>query len=159
MPEKDCKGTVKSLKFLAGYENSYSPTISFGAKDFDTGFGPEKMFVCYAHAHLCKNFGIAEKDPWQGIIQRLRGVIVSKNFLDESDVRLLKSSYTDMDGGLNPSPVGLIPDASLGVTFGSAPDQDVIAGKAECWRVVKRRCYESATASLEGSLTAFSPIC
>ncbi len=146
--EKDCKGTVKNIKLFAGYEDSYSPTISFGTKDFDTGFGPEKIFVCYAHAHLCKNFGIAEKDPWQKIIQRLRAVIVSENFLDASDVHLLKSPYTDMGGGLNPSPVSLIPDASLGVTFGSQPDQNIIAGKAECWRVVKKRCYESATGKL-----------
>jgi|SRR5271156_1462435 len=148
MLEKDCKGAVKQIKFLAGYENSYSSTIRFGRAEFDTGFGPEKLFVCYAHQRLCKDFALAEKDPWQRIIQRLRAVIVSENFLDASDVHLLKSPHTNMGGGLNPSPVSLIPDASLGVTFGSVPDQNVIAGKAECWRVVKRRTYESATGKL-----------
>jgi hypothetical protein len=142
--EKDCKATVKAMKLLRGYEDSYSPKISFGTKDFETGFGPEKIFVCYAHQRLCKGFALAEKDPWQKLIQRLRAVIVSENFLDASDVHLLMSPYTNMGGGLNPSPVSLIPDASLGVTFGSVPDQNVIAGKADCWRQVKKRCYESA---------------
>ncbi len=146
--EKDCKATVKAITFLKGYEDSYSPKISFGSKDFETGFGPEKIFVCYAHQRLCKDFALAEKDPWQKLIQRLRAVIVSENFLDASDVHLLKSPYTNMGGGLNPSPVSLIPDASLGVPFGSVPDQNVIAGKADCWRQVKRRCYESATGKL-----------
>jgi hypothetical protein len=148
MLEKDCKGAVKSIKFLSGYEDSYSSTVHFGKKEFETGFGPEKCFVCYAHQRLCKDFGQAEKDPWQGFIQRLRAVIVSENFLDASDVHLLKSAYTNMGGGLNPSPVSLIPDASLGATFGSTPDQIVIASKAECWREVKKRTYESATGTL-----------
>jgi hypothetical protein len=146
--EKDCKGTVAKIKFLKGYEDSYSPTISFGKTDFETGFGAEKLFVCYAHQRLCKDFALAAKDPWQKIIQRFRAVIVSENFLDASNVHLLKSPYTNMGGGLNPSQVSLIPDGSLGATFGSVPDQVVIAGKAECWRVVKKRTYESTTGKL-----------
>jgi hypothetical protein len=146
--EKDCQGTVNSIKFLKGYEDSYSPTVPFGKQDFDTGFTADKMFCCYVHKRLCMDFALASKDPWQKLIQRLRAVMESEDFLEESDIRLLKSANTKMGGGLNPSPVSLIPDSSLGATFGSVPDQNVIASKATCWKVVKRRCYEAQSGKL-----------
>jgi hypothetical protein len=148
MLEKDVAETVKQIKLLKGREDSFSSIISFGNTDFDTGFGKEKSFVCYAHQHLCKVFDVAQKKPWQGFIQRLRNVMVSENFLEASNVHLLKSPYTNMGGGLNPSEVSLIPDAALGVTFGSVPNQLVIANKADCWKNVKKRCYEDKTGKL-----------
>jgi hypothetical protein len=44
--------------------------------------------------------------------------------------------------------VSLIPDPSLGVAFGSTPNQAIIAAKAECWRVVKQRTYEDMNGAL-----------
>jgi hypothetical protein len=146
--ENDCAGFVASITTRAGYEDNFSPTIPFGKNEFDTGFAAPRMFLGYMNQYLCKDFGIADKEPWQGLIQRLRKVMVSEGFLAESDIHLMKSPDTEMGGGLNPSEVSIIPDPALGKTFGSVPDQEVIAGKAKCWKAVKKRNYVSAAGKL-----------
>jgi hypothetical protein len=146
--ENNCAGFVAGITTRSGYEGSFSPTIPFGRNEFDTGFAAPQMFLGYMNRYLCKDFGIAAKEPWQAFIQRLRNVMVKERFLAESDIHLIKSPYTEMGGGLNASEVSIIPDSALGKPFGSVPDQQVIANKAECWKVVKKRNYVSATGQL-----------
>ena len=146
--ENDCAGFVASIPTRAGYDDNFSPTIPFGRNEFATGFAAPRMFLGYMNQYLCKNFGIAEKEPWQDFIQRLRRVMVKERFLQESDIHLIKSPYTEMGGGLNQSAVSIIPDPALRTPFGSAPKQQVIADKAECWKVVKKRNYVSTTGQL-----------
>lgn len=139
--ENDCAGFVTSIPTRAGYEDNFSPTIPFGRDQFDTGFAPAQMFLGYMNQRLGYGFGVAAKEPWQSFIQRLRKVMVREGFLAESEIHLIKSPHTEMGGGLNQSEVSIIPDPALGTPFGSVPDQQVIADKAECWSVVKRRNY------------------
>jgi hypothetical protein len=116
--------------------------------DIDTGFTKEGTFLFAMHAHLAKDYGVAIRDPWQGYIQRLRHIILDRGYAGESNVHLIMSPDTEMGDGLNPSTVSIIPDPSLGVTFGSVPDQMIISDQCPCWQHVSKRVYQNKTGTL-----------
>jgi hypothetical protein len=146
--ERDCPGTVKRIKDEMEEENRvdmdvcYPSEITVNKVPIDTGRNNVACFLGEAHKRLCRDHGVASKQPVQGLIQRLRAVAEREGVLPRSHVVLTLDPDTDMGNGLVANPLTYQPDRSLRVTFGSTPDQEVIGNAAPIWKSVKRRTYE-----------------
>ncbi len=143
--ENNPKAFVAKIK---NADSMFPSTFEVGGADFATGFDEIKMLICYAHERLSHDHGIAKRQPWQGYIQRLRKVLKKQNYIQDSQVSLLMHPITQMGSGLPGATVTIVPDASLGVGFGSCPDQVKIAAEADCWAQVKKRAYVGVDGSL-----------
>ena len=149
--ESDADGFVERIANNKGFDKSlYASKVYLGCvdMDIDTGFEMSSTFLFEAHRRLCSDHGVACQEPWQSFIQRIRKVINIKRIVEVSQVHLVMSPLTQMGGGLNPSPLTILPDPSRGVEFGSQPDQEVIAAESPCWEEVKKRRYLSETMQL-----------
>lgn len=107
-----------------------------------TSFDGYQAFLGEAHRRLCANHTLAIVPEIQDLIQRLRKV-AANNGVIESVVHLGTDPNLKMGSGLTANPLTYMPDASLGATFGSQPDQAVISSVAPLWNTLKRRRYEN----------------
>lgn len=105
-------------------------------------------FLGATHAAMCSNFTVATSSQVQPLIQSLRAVMAP--YMEESTVQLWLNPSHLMSGGMTASPLTCIPDQARNVTFGSAPNQKLIAQEAPLWAILKRRAYEP-----KGKLTKY----
>jgi hypothetical protein len=105
-------------------------------------------FLGAAHAVMCSNFAVANSPQVQPLIQKLRAVMADK--LEETTVQLWLNPDHLMGSRLVAAPLTVMPDTSRGVSFGSVPDQKIIAQLAPAWAILKRRAYET-----KGTLTKY----
>lgn len=141
--EEDPEAFAEHVEPKPGREDRFAGKVAYVHNmEIECGFTRGKALVMAAHARLCKDHGVAIRPPWQGFIQRIRAVAEERDYVLASDIHLeAPNPDTDMGGGLAPSSVTIIPDASLGVTFGSVPDQIAMADQCPCWAAVVRRTY------------------
>jgi len=141
--EEDPDAFVALVHAKPGREDRFAgKTAWVNDMEIECGFTRGKALVMAAHARLCRDHDVAIRPPWQGYIQRLRRIADERDYIRPSEIHLdAPNPDTDMAGGLAPSSVTIIPDAALGATFGSVPDQMVMADRCPCWAAVVRRTY------------------
>ena len=98
-----------------------------------------RIWIKYVEA----NFS-ASASYMPGWLGRIRDLLVVEG-VDESQVVLPAEPNINMSDGLTCTTLTLIPDSSLGVKFGSVPDQTIIGVAAPAWNKFKRRRYETKT--------------
>lgn len=138
----DIKKAMTDLKRFT-FQDVYSNQIEVNSVDVDTGQSDLECLLGEIHTRLTDDHGIAIRPRVQSIIQRVR--VLLSDTVEESSIIIGLDTNLGMGNGLKAKRLTCIPDSSLGVTFGSVPDQSAIGISAPAWNKLKKRGYESPT--------------
>jgi hypothetical protein len=144
-PQKTIKEIKKAMiAFGQGGEDMLSNELTVNNVTVDTGQDDLGSFLGAAHEYLSSDHGLAKRDPVQSLIQRIRDLLITHGSVPESNV-LLGTTHPEYELGtsLVANTLTCIPDPSLGVDFGSVPDQFAIGQVADPWNLLKRRAFEN----------------
>src|SRR6185312_1797913 len=117
--------------------------IDFPDTEFATLVGMAYTTLWNRYYQTLKNKD-AQIEDW---LLRLRQVMKVEG-LQESQVVQSQETHTKLADGVHAPTLTILPDPTLGWTFGCKPDDAVISGASEAWKYLKRRPYQDKSGKL-----------